>query len=347
MANHNRDPDYTEFGIKIHKLRLTLKVQKRASSAGNQQHQLTDHQRQRRSRSSVQDHRRQQQQQQQHQQAVAASVQSRRPQSRGRHRRRAGSSVSATSIVDSLRMLDLDSNAGSRKPIQENSGTRVANWEFQGFYSPPIRTSTPSSGYASSASAAVSRTSSFSGEGQALAHAHRLASAGDDSAYSEVYSTIEELSELQDPFEEENEEEEEDEDKMATLKAKNHKLLSSNSKSLSSIQQHIRAKSNVSLKARSQEDILSDKAKYNQHQSQQQQRHIRTKSDVVTLRRQIHIDYSKMKYPSEETLKMGTLPPSIAPPLPPRMSKCRPPARPPYPSSIVRAVLEIAEPISH
>jgi hypothetical protein len=35
------------------------------------------------------------------------------------------------------------------------------------------------------------------------------------------------------------------------------------------------------------------------------------------------------------------------PPLPPRISNCRPPARPPYPSSIVRAVQEITKPLDH
>ena len=35
----------------------------------------------------------------------------------------------------------------------------------------------------------------------------------------------------------------------------------------------------------------------------------------------------------------------MAPPLPMRSSKCRPPARPPYPSSLVRAVQEITQPL--
>merc|ERR1712018_1080491 len=72
----------------------------------------------------------------------------------------------------------------SRRPIATES-----NWEFYSMN--PMRTSTPSSGYNSNSS--VSRTSSFSSK--------RLTSA-DDSAYSEVYSTIEELSELADPFDE-------------------------------------------------------------------------------------------------------------------------------------------------
>merc|ERR1712018_93046 len=72
----------------------------------------------------------------------------------------------------------------SRRPIATES-----NWEFYSMN--PMRTPTPSSGYNSNSS--VSRTSSFSSK--------RLTSA-DDSAYSEVYSTIEELSELADPFDE-------------------------------------------------------------------------------------------------------------------------------------------------
>ncbi len=134
------DPDYTEFGIKIHKLRLTLKVQKRASSAtpvqqNHHQAVIADAQtRQRRGR-SIGDQRVRQQVQQQ-------PASERRPQSRGRHRGRprTGSSVSSSgaSIADSLRLLDLDANAGSRRPVVQdngnipsNSGTRVANWEFQ------------------------------------------------------------------------------------------------------------------------------------------------------------------------------------------------------------------------
>ncbi len=153
------NPDYTEFGIKIHKLRLTLKVQRRASSCSNgsgirqqQQQQLNNsgginvdpghtdrHGRIRlgseeRSRAA---RARTLQQQQQHRQP--------RPRPRPRP-------VSSSSLADdqSLRNLDLDSNAGSRRPVVRGSpagrdspdgaaasttrggaGTRVSNWEFQ------------------------------------------------------------------------------------------------------------------------------------------------------------------------------------------------------------------------
>ena len=115
-----------------------------------------------------------------------------------------------------------------------------------------MRTSTPSSGYNSNSS--VSRTSSFSSK--------RLTSA-DDSAYSEVYSTIEELSELADPFDE--------------------------------------PKPEIS--------------------------HQKTASSTSTILASNH---------SNTLRKCSTLPPKPAPPLPPRLAQCRPPARPPYPSSHVK-----------
>ena len=116
------NPEYTEFGIKIHKLRLTLKVQKRSNSANGGQLQ----------------------------QPLNNEIEPRlRPQprrrssedNRGGRRRSRASSTSSSIAADSLRMLDLDSNAGSRRPVvhghstvssgQRSSGTRLANWEFQ------------------------------------------------------------------------------------------------------------------------------------------------------------------------------------------------------------------------
>ena len=125
-----------------------------------------------------------------------------------------------------------------------------SNWEFYSMN--PMRTSTPSSGYNSNSS--VSRTSSFSSK--------RLTSA-DDSAYSEVYSTIEELSELADPFDE--------------------------------------PKPEIS--------------------------HQKTASSTSTILASNH---------SNTLRKCSTCPPNPAPPLPPRLAQCRPPARPPYPSSHVK-----------
>ena len=123
----------------------------------------------------------------------------------------------------------------------------------------PMRTSTPSSGYNSTSS--VSRASSFSSK--------RLASA-DDSAYSEVYSTIEELSELADPFDD-------------PIPPKNPPEASKIS-------------------------------------------HQKTASSTSTI---LASEHSTLR-------KCSTLPPKPAPPLPPRLAQCRPPARPPYPSSHVK-----------
>ena len=149
-------PEYTEFGIKIHKFRLTFKVQKHP----------------------------------QQQRLEGDDPRPRPTVSRN--------NSTASSVTDSLRLLDLDPSARSRRPLCPENATRTANWEFQGFYSATTRTSTPSSGYGSTA---VSRTSSFSSR-VPESRSSRIHSA-DDSAYSEVYSTIEELSELADPFDDE------------------------------------------------------------------------------------------------------------------------------------------------
>ena len=204
------DPEYTEFGIKIHKLRFTLKVQRRTPTPT---HSMED----------------------------GRSIRSR-------------TYSTASSIADSLGLLNLDSGARSRRPIASDS-----NWEFY-----PMRTSTPSSGYNSTASGSVSRASSFSSK--------RLTST-DDSAYSEVYSTIdEELSELADPFDPPPE----PETTTTAPKPTSTKCF-----------------------------------------------HRKTASSSSTLR--------------ASTLGgNSTLPPKPAPPLPPRSNQCRPPARPPYPSTHVK-----------
>lgn len=261
MAEH---PEYTEFGIKIHKLRLTLKVQKRQSSAEpDPDRASTD---------------------------PTASATVRRRTERGPgHRSRTNST--ASSLADSLRGLELDASARSRRGFHQDfrssSGTRLANWEFQGFYngsnpptSPGARTSTSSSGYGSTT---VSRTSSFSSDRPVPKARGTRISSHDDSAYSEVYATIQELSELPDPFEE-------DPAGAGTWRSP----------------QHSRTTSNATL----------------------------TSSHTLS--------GSGQKSKSSST---HTLPFDIPPPLPPRMANCRPPARPPYPSSIVRAVQDITQPL--
>ena len=154
QANVAPDPEYTELGIKIHKFRFTLRVQRRTPTPS-----MTS------------------------EDGVSTTT----PRSR--------TNSTASSIADSLGLLNLDQPPRSRRPIATNS-----NWEFY-----PMRTSTPSSGYNSTAS--VSRTSSFSTTSKSTT-SKRLTST-DDSAYSEVYSTIEELSELADPFDPEPTEKEE------------------------------------------------------------------------------------------------------------------------------------------
>lgn len=149
------DPDYTEFGIKIHKLRLTLKVQKRASSAhsatprsasasgggGNINVNPGHYDRRGRARLNSEERPRA---------ALRASSIAARG-ARGAHPR-----PRSTASDVSLRHLDLDANAGSRRPVTGAStgggggsgpdavdgntgsiaatgrnGSRVANWEFQ------------------------------------------------------------------------------------------------------------------------------------------------------------------------------------------------------------------------
>ena len=310
-------PEYTEFGIKIHKFRLTLKVNKR------QQGQQTEHPP--RPVSS---------------QDVYSEPQRRNTRRRARSTR---TNSTASSLADSLRLLDLDPSAGSRRPCQEKGSTRLANWEYQGFYSgvtPPVSSpglqtmiSTPSSGYSS---AAISRTSSFSSDAhlkqfQQCQRTTRLSSA-DDSVYSEVYSTIDELSELPDPFDDPKEAQRNSltfeasevcsgltpkasppTSKSATLKI-NHAKTGSN----------VTAVSTSTLSATSfNMNLISTNTSHSTGSSQKR------KGSAEKLHRPAHSEFD------------------FPPPLPPRISNCRPPARPPYPSSIVRAVQEITQPLEH
>ena len=227
-ANAPPDPEYTELGIKIHKFRFTLRVQRRTPTPS----------------------------------MTSEDGENQRPRSR--------TNSTASSIADSLGLLALSEQAPrSRRPIATNS-----QWEFY-----PFRTSTPSSGYNSTAS--VSRTSSFSTTSKNETSSKRLTST-DDSAYSEVYSTIEELSELADPFDPEPAE-----------NSQNH-------------------------------EVVQPQPKYS---------HQKTASSSST----IAANFSNH---SGTLRKNSTLPPKpaprCAPPLPPRGTSARPPARPPYPSSHVK-----------
>ena len=310
-------PEYTEFGIKIHKLRLTLKV-----------------------------HKRQQGQQQEDPPRPMSSSDIYSEPVRRNTRRRARSTrtnSTASSLADSLRQLDLDPMAGSRRPCQEK-GSKLANWEFQGFYSgvqPPVSSpgmqtmiSTPSSGYSS---AAVSRSSSFSldpqlKQFQQCQRTTRLSSA-DDSVYSEVYSTIEELSELQDPFDEPTDEPINSfppgsseiccslTPKTSPPTSKSATLKISHSKTASNVT-NATTTSTLSANSTNMDMILCNPAvSHSRHSSQ---------SKKASIEKLYQPSHSEFDFP---------------PPLPPRISNCRPPARPPYPSSIVRAVQEITKPL--
>lgn len=92
-------PEYTEFGIKFHKLRVTFKVQRRSSS-------------------------------------TEAEGRGRGGRGgRGRREERVARDRAHSTGGDSLRLLNLDTTAGSRRPIVHdgsgNSGARLANWEFE------------------------------------------------------------------------------------------------------------------------------------------------------------------------------------------------------------------------
>lgn len=305
-------PEFTEFGIKIHKLRLTVKVQKRASSASST------------SRSG----------------STSSDDRVRRGYTAHQSRRSRTTSSSTSSIADSLRHLDLDSHAGSRRPIvQDSSGTRIANWEFQGFYSPPQRTSTPSSGYSS---AAISRTSSFSSDAYGGpprsaavpivgARQNRITSA-DDSIYSDVYSTIEELAELPDPFDDNNDEPTPTPPSTSTSSAESQ-IHMARPPTLPKLKATSKAKHQ---KTKSMTCLLDEPTPSS---------HTRTKSYTVTTSTSAPAKGSQHSKISRSSTSLD-LPPNIAPPLPPRTSRCRPPARPPYPSSLVRAVQNITKPLN-
>jgi len=307
-------PEYTEYGFKIHKLRLTLKVHKRPG------------------------------QQDDPPRPASTSDLYSEPVRRNTRRRARSTRTNSTasSLADSLKQLDLDPVAGSRRPCQEKTSTKLANWEFQGFYngvqppvsSPGVQTmvSTPSSGYSS---AAVSRTSSFSFDPQLKQLNHcprstRLSSA-DDSAYSEVYSTIDELSELPDPFDDPTEGSTPPQESSPIFCSLPPNNSPSTSKSATLKISHSKTASNVTtattstLSANSANMVVmatnSNDSSHSRNSSQSR------KASAEKLYQPSHSEFD------------------FPPPLPPRITNCRPPARPPYPSSIVRAVQEITKPL--
>ena len=125
-------PEYTEYGIKLFPgYRLSVKLPRRSSSrsssTSDNHNNNDDSGIDFRPRSADRGRRGGTRR------AASSGSAARRRQSRA-------SSVSASSVADSLRLLDLDSNAGSRRPVvvqpqqqQSQAGTRSANWEFEVF----------------------------------------------------------------------------------------------------------------------------------------------------------------------------------------------------------------------
>ena len=282
MDNEDNNPEYTEYGIKIHKLKLTLKVSRRG-----QQHNTPE--------------------------AAVAEDGANTADPASEERRINRSASRASSIADSLRMLDLDPRAGSRRGLYYRRADRTtattsrgggsavassqaANWEFEGFYNTstaagatPSRVATPSSsGYGSTAPSSASAMSSSlfrwppqQPEGSGTSRRSKLVST-DDSVYSDVYSTIDENDERGGdcPF--------------------------------------------------GDEDIQVPTCPAPKPPSSH---HSKTPSNAS----------STSTLPAPPPRSLSRSPP---PPLPPRTSMCRPPALPPYPSTIVRAVQQITEPIA-
>ena len=188
----------------------------------------------------------------------------------------------------------------------------------------------------------------------------RLASA-DDSVYSDVYSTInEELAELSDPFDGDNEEEEAADGLKASKTTK--KCSMKKGKSTTSLlkgarepkqplwlpeARHSKTKSMTSLMMSNAQEMIPVGAggvsfdPMGSTQTILAQSHARTCS-LLTVTGERENLAGKFKS-SQQSLAMQSA--DMAPPLPMRSSKCRPPARPPYPSSLVRAVQEITQPL--
>ena len=174
----------------------------------------------------------------------------------------------------------------------------------------------------------------------------RLAS-NDDSIYSDVYSTInEELAELSDPFDGDNEEEDAAKETKKKTNLKKGKSTTSLLKGPAKIQmpepRHCKTKSMTSL-AHEMIPVGSSNAGAGSTQTiLAAPMHAKSSSLLTVTPETASAAAGKFKS-SQQSL--AVLAPDMAPPLPMRSSKCRPPARPPYPSSLVRAVQEITQPL--
>ena len=171
----------------------------------------------------------------------------------------------------------------------------------------------------------------------------RLASA-DDSVYSDVYSTInEELAELSDPFDGDNEDDDHKESKKSARRSSMRRGRSTTSLLRAQPRpevRHAKTKSMTSLMTAQEipgERRLGDNGPSSNAGSTQTMLAAAAAAPAAAT-------HSKSSSTLTVTPEM-LMPPDMAPPLPMRSSKCRPPARPPYPSSLVRAVQEITQPL--
>ena len=167
----------------------------------------------------------------------------------------------------------------------------------------------------------------------------RLASA-DDSVYSDVYSTInEELAELSDPFDGDNEDDDHGNEGKKSAKRSSMRRGRSTTSLLRAQPRpevrHAKTKSMTSLM--SAQEIAGGRRLDDNGPSS-------NAGSTQTMLAAATATHAKSNSTLTVTPEM-LMPPDMAPPLPMRSSKCRPPARPPYPSSLVRAVQEITQPL--
>ena len=211
----------------------------------------------------------------------------------------------------------------------------------------------------------------------------RLASA-DDSVYSDVYSTInEELAELSDPFDGDNEEEDKDTKdtnkafrELSGNKAAAKKTNMKKGKSTTSLlkggglgglgggkiqmpeARHCKTKSMTSLAHEMMIPVGAERLNGSTQTILAIAPAHAKSSSLLTVTAAASFEFPANKTIPGEQVAAGAgkfkssqqslamlASADMAPPLPMRSSKCRPPARPPYPSSLVRAVQEITQPL--